>query len=389
MTGDASALARALEALDEAPCGLMQTDGSGLILHANATLCRWLGRSGDELKGKLKLQDLLTMGGRIFHQTHWTPLLQMQGSVSEVKLEVRHRDGHTIPMVLNATRRELDGAVVHHVAMYVARDRDAYERELVQSRRRLEVVLAESRRLQEEAKDRALFAEQMIGIVSHDLRNPLSTIQTGAQLLARLDATPQQLAIVQRILRAGDRSNRLIADLLDFTRARLGSGLVVTPRPVQLHALIAEAVDELSLAFPGRALRHLQGGEGCVSADPDRLVQLLGNLVGNAMAYGRPDAPVTVRTEVEAHRFALSVHNLGEPIPEDLKPNLFLPMSRGDAELGLKSSVGLGLFIVREIAKAHQGRVEVSSSAQEGTTFTVLLPRHPEEVAPASVPAAP
>ncbi|MEJ7930825.1 PAS domain-containing sensor histidine kinase [Ramlibacter sp. AN1015] len=380
----AARLARALKALDEAACGLAQTDAQGKLLYVNATLCRWLGRDADELVGRVRLQELLTMGGRIFHQTHWTPLLQMQGSISEVKLELVHRDGQRIPTVMNAVRREEEGVVVHHIAIYIARDRDAYERELVLARKRLEAAVAQARRLEDEAKDRALFAEQMIGIVSHDLRNPLSTIHTGAQLLARFDPAPQQQRVIERIQRAGERAHRLIGDLLDFTQARLGGGVSVSPRPMALHAQVAEAVEELRLAFLGRTLRHVQEGAGDVQADPDRIVQLLGNLVGNAMAYGRPDAPVTVRSLCARDRFILQVHNEGEPIPEELRARLFEPLSRGHSDASATRSVGLGLYIVSEIARAHGGQVQVESSAAAGTTFSVDVPQPLQAAGPAA-----
>src|SRR5688572_29952874 len=139
---------------DSAACGLLQTSDDGTIIRVNRRFCEWVGRSASELVG-VRFQDLLTMGGRIFHQTHWAPLLRMQQSISEVKLDVVHRDGTSVPMVLNAFRHEEEGGVmVHELAAFVARDRDKYERELVLSRKRLE-------ELHEEAKDRALFAEQM------------------------------------------------------------------------------------------------------------------------------------------------------------------------------------------------------------------------------------
>ena len=366
--------AETLAILDQAACGLLQTDGNGRLLRVNRTFCDWLGYTADELVGRRKLQDLLTMGGKIFHQTHWSPLLQMQGSVSEVKLEVVHRDGRAIPMVMNAIRRVTDGAAVHDLAVYVARDRDTYERELVQSRKRLEVLVAEATRLQEAAKDRALFAEQMVGIVSHDLRNPLSTIQMGTLLLTRGDVTPNQLNVLGRISRAADRANRLIADLLDFTQARLGTGLAVTPGPIDLHQMISESLDELGQAFPGRLLKHERVGAGLCEGDADRLAQLVGNLVSNAMAYGKPDAAVTVTSAVDAGSFTVAVHNEGPTIPAELQAGLFKPMARGtDTRAG--RSVGLGLFIVSEIARAHGGSVSVASAPETGTTFSATFPR--------------
>jgi sigma-B regulation protein RsbU (phosphoserine phosphatase) len=294
--------------------------------------------------------------------------------VSEVKLEILRKDGQGLPMVLNAIRHDRGGAWVHEIALFVARDRDKYERELVLSRRRLEDAVTEANRLQAEAKDRALFAEQMVGIVSHDLRNPLSTIQMGATILSRGEVTPNQLNVLGRVTRATERANRLIADLLDFTQARVGKGLAVARKPVNLHKLVADSVDELVLAFPARQLRHVREGEGDCLADPDRLAQMIGNLVANAMAYGQADAPVTVTSHIGADTSCLSVHNFGPEIPPQLRPHLFLPMSRGD-EAGAQRSVGLGLYIVSEIAKAHGGEMSVESTAQAGTTFWAHFPR--------------
>lgn len=361
------------EALDRLPCGLLRTGADGVVLQVNTTFCQWLGHDRERLVGR-RLQDLLTMGGRIFHQTHLAPLMQMQGSVSEVKLDFVRRDGATVPMVLNAQRHETPQAPVIDIAVFVARDRDKYERELVLSRQRLEVLVAEAKAHQEAAKDRALFAEQMMGIVSHDLRNPLSTIHMGAQLLTRTETRPHQLSVLARISRATDRAHRLINDLLDFTQARLGKGVAVSPRPFSPHALVAEVLDELGQAFPGRAIVHERAGEGDCMADPDRVGQLVGNLVGNAVAYGRAEAPVTVRSEVHAEHFVIAVHNTGAPIPLDAQATLFQPLVRG-TEGGATRSVGLGLFIVSEIAKAHGGHVTVSSSGEGGTLFVARFPR--------------
>jgi phosphoserine phosphatase RsbU/P len=322
-----------------------------------------------------RFQDLLTMGGRIFHQTHWAPLLQMQGSISEVKLEVVHADGSPIPMVFNAIRRQEQGGVVHHLAAFIARDRDAYERELIQSRKRLEDLVAESSRLHAEAEDRALFAEQMIGIVSHDLRNPMSTIRMGAHLLAQSDPSASQERILTRIQRSTDRASRLITDLLDFTQARIGKGLAVAPEDIDLHAAMAETIDELRLVYPGRELKHERWGEGVCRGDANRLEQLVGNLVSNAMVYGAAGAAVTVTSTVAPGSFTIAVHNDGLPIPPSAQPGLFQPMARGTNATNAGRSVGLGLFIVSEIAKAHGGKALVESTLEGGTTFTVVVPR--------------
>ena len=355
---------------EAAPCGLLRTADDGTILRTNRTFCTWVGRSPFELT-ELRFQDLLTMGARIFHQTHWAPLLRMQGSVSEVKLEIVHSDGSKLPVVVNAVRHEVDGAICHDLAAFVARDRDRYERELVKSRKSLEELVLETRDLHAKAKDRALLAEQMVGIVSHDLRNPLSAIAMGADLLAT-SATDAQLGIVQRIKKATGRATRLIGDLLDFTAARVGTGIAVSPRPFNLHASVADALEELQLAHPGRALVHSCQGEGACVADDHRVAQVVGNLVSNAAAYGDPDREITVTSD-GGDEPTVIVHNWGVPIPNEKLATLFDPMTRGEAARGKSRSIGLGLYIVQEIARAHGGAARVISTRDGGTTFTVTF----------------
>lgn len=358
---------------EAAACGLLRTDGAGNILVANQRFCGWLGYSKPELVNTTRLQDLLTMGGRIFHQTHWNPLLQMQGSVSEVKLDLRHRNGHTLPMVLNAIRQPIDGAYVHDVAAFIAHDRHKYEQELLNTSTRLRKSMDESDDLRGLATQRATVAEQMMGIVSHDLRNPLSTIQMSSALLKKGKLATHQLATVERITRVAEHSSRLIADLLDFTAIQLGRGIPVALLPCDLHAVVADCVDDLALAFPQATIRHQSQGAGRCAADVARLTQLLGNLVSNAVAYGEPGTPITVSTHIEPDHFVIRVHNHGRPIPEDFQHALFLPMSRGTIQ-GAMRSVGLGLFIVAEIARAHAGSVAVDSSQSHGTAFTAKFP---------------
>jgi phosphoserine phosphatase RsbU/P len=377
ISGPPADSAEALEALDTAACGLLRTAADGTILRANRLFCQWFGYAANDLVGRRRFQDLLTMGGRVFHQTHWTPLLQMQQSISEVKLAIADRGGVGIPIVVNALRGVDRGVEVHDIAVYIARDRDKYERELVQSQKRLEALVAQGKALQAEARDRAVFAEQMMGIVSHDLRNPLSTILMGTVVLGRGELSAGQQRALARIASATERAKRLISDLLDFTQARLGAGLAVTPEPIDLHEMIAEALQDLRLAFPARTLIHQRVGSGACVADGNRLAQLVGNLVSNAMAYGASDAPVTVITAVAASAFTISVHNQGPPIPAEALPTLFQPMSRGSDAGRVSRSVGLGLYIVHEIARAHGGRTSVTSVAGEGTTFTTVIPQPP------------
>jgi sigma-B regulation protein RsbU (phosphoserine phosphatase) len=276
------------------------------------------------------------------------------------------------------------------VALFVAEDRHKYERELLLQRKRAEDLAAQHARDQEElaeaqarAEDRAQFAEQLVGMVSHDIRNPLSVIQMSAVLMARGVGPDQQQLALDRVTRSVRRMQHLIGDLLDFSQARLGRGLTVNLREVELQQPIADAVSELAIAFPQSRIHHERDGEAHCHADPERIVQAVGNLVANAVNHGSPDQPITVRSEVGHGVFRISVHNAGAPIPPEVAPRLFEPMVRGAAH-GASKGVGLGLFIVREIVRAHGGTVQVHSTEREGTTFWIELPladRQPVEQA--------
>ncbi len=191
---------------DDAPCGLLTTNIQGTLLAVNPLFCEWVGRSRQALANTCRLQDLLSMGSRMFMQTHWMPLMQMQGSIAEVKLEVVRADGSSLPVLMNAVSSERIGQVVYNVAMFLARDRDKYEKELLLAQRRLQTMVEEEKRLLAQSRDRAQFAEQMVGIVSHDLRNPLSAIHLGVSALMRTSPTSHQQRMLDRISRSTNRA---------------------------------------------------------------------------------------------------------------------------------------------------------------------------------------
>jgi phosphoserine phosphatase RsbU/P len=382
------------EPYEAAACGLLVLAVDGTIERANGTFCQWVGWSAAELIGQKRFQELLTVGSKVFHQTHWMPLLQLQGSVAEVQLDLIHRDRRTISALVNAALHaaptpEAGGPGAIHVAVFIATDRRKYERELLLARRRAEELLASEReaqkartlaeeRLRLEAEQRAVLAEQLVGIVSHDLRNPLNAVLLGTHVLRSGELPAAHARVVARIASSAERATRLVADLLDFTQARLGGGLRVTPREVDLHALVNECAEEVRLTWPGRMIDVRARGVGGGQLDPDRLAQVVGNLANNALTYGAPEQPLTITSSVTEATLELHVHNHGKPIAEELLPHMFEPLRRGEQNVRLGSrSVGLGLYIVREIAAAHGGSVTVTSTEAEGTTFLVQLPRRP------------
>lgn len=362
---------RAREAYEGAACGLLTLDAKGRIELANRLLAEWTGVATEALIGR-PFQDLFAVGSKLFLQTQWWPLLEMQGSVAEVQLELARPDATTMPVLVNAVRRPNRCA---DIAIFVAADRRKYERELLDARRRAEELLETVALREAELRERAAFAEQLIGIVSHDLRNPLNAIVLGTHLLSGSDDAKTRDAVVKRITNAAQRATRLTGELLDFTNARLGKGIPVVRDEINLHAVVGDAVDELRLAWPGRELVHVREGKGRASADADRLAQVVTNLVSNAMAYGTKDQPITITSAVGDDTIAIRVSNQGRPIPRELLRTIFEPLQRGEEQVQRGSrSVGLGLYIVREIAHAHGGRARVASSTEAGTTFEVILP---------------
>jgi PAS domain S-box-containing protein len=226
-------------------------------------------------------------------------------------------------------------------------------------------------------KGRASFEQQLVGIASHDLRSPLQAILLSAQALLRNEALDARTTRgVVRIQTSAERALRLVRDLLDFTHARLGGGIPVQRRALELHALVRGVVEELEAAYPERVLRQVHAGDGQGAWDGDRLAQLVENLVSNALKYSPEDSAVEVRTRGEADAVVLEVHNAGEPIAPALLPRIFEPLQRATtAADGQSRSVGLGLYIVKHLAEAHGGRIAVRSTQEAGTTFTVWLPR--------------
>lgn len=236
------------------------------------------------------------------------------------------------------------------------------------------------------AKQTDLFRDQFIGVLSHDLRTPLGAVMTGAALLAVPDDNPQRRTrVVTRIMNSAQRMERMIGDLLDLTRTRLGGTIPLKPQRADLQRVCEEVVLETGTARPEGVLRLETSGNLVGNWDVDRLAQVVSNLVGNAIQHG-DGTPVTITAEEEGDDVSLAVHNGGAPIPPNVMPSIFEPLARGGAESG-GHSIGLGLFIARAIVSAHGGDISVTSSSDQGTTFTVRLPKLERTGSAASAPA--
>lgn len=227
------------------------------------------------------------------------------------------------------------------------------------------------------SKEMVRFTELFIGILGHDLRNPLSAISLAAQNLAkRHSADAETSKALTRILSSTQRMTRMIEQLLDVTRTRLGGGMPLTTKPCDLGAVARDTVDEIYRARPDCKITLDDVGDLQGTWDEDRMAQVFSNVVGNAVQYCAGAAVHVELSGAAPERVVAKVHN-GGVIPPALLPVLFEPFRRGDSASRSSGGLGLGLYISRSIVEAHGGTISVTSTDREGTTFTIKLPRTP------------
>ncbi|HEU4726641.1 MAG TPA: ATP-binding protein [Kofleriaceae bacterium] len=215
--------------------------------------------------------------------------------------------------------------------------------------------------------------EQFIGILGHDLRNPLAAILMAVELLGEMpEPSPAPIA---QIARSAHRIEAMIRDLLDFARGRLAGGIPIAPKPCDLQTVCSGVVEEMQQAHPARAIRLDASGDLRGEWDLDRVEQVVSNLVANAVSHGTGAVRVTACDGGD--EVVMTVHNDGRPIPAAVLPILFEPFTRSAAETGgaPRKGLGLGLYIASEIVHAHGATISVTSTASQGTTFTIRWPR--------------
>jgi sigma-B regulation protein RsbU (phosphoserine phosphatase) len=356
---------------ENAPCGYLSLSPDARIVKVNRTLTDWLGTSNEALVGQ-PFHDLLSFGGRIAYETHMAPLLRLQGFVNELALDLLHADGSKLPVIANAAeKREASGQhLFTRLTMFKAVDRRTYERGLVAAISKAEEDAAAEH-------DISVLREQFIAVLGHDLRNPLAALAAGIRLIGDREAlSARGQLIVKEMSASVGRATALIENVLDFARGRLGGGLTLTRNSSQsLAPILEQIIAEIRTITPDRQIVAHFAIEHSVNCDPSRIGQLASNLIANAVTHGAPGVPIEVEAHTTDGRFVLSVANGGVPIPPAARAQLFQPFFRGAVRRS-QQGLGLGLFIVSEIAKAHGGLMEVASSNEE-TRFTFSMPIRP------------
>jgi PAS domain S-box-containing protein len=367
---DAATLEESAEDLYEhAPCGYLSTMPDGTIVRVNQTLLDWTGHTRDELLGGAKFQALLTIGSKIYYETHYAPLLRMQGFAKEIALEVVRKDGRVLPVLVNSTqKREADGTpLFNRITLFDSTDRRRYERELLLARRKAEQV----------AKDKA----DLVAMLSHDIRNPLNALMGVVQLLDRGDLTDVQRRFVGLLKSSSENMLHLLNHVLELSKAESSSfALVETPFSLR------EIVHDVVAVFEGTARAknvQLQGllddsVPATMIGDPVAMRQILTNLVANAVKFterGVVEVRVTTRQlATDAVTLEIAVADTGIGIAPDMLERIFAEFTQATYETAMRfGGTGLGLAITRKLLALYGSSVHVASVPGEGSTFSFQL----------------
>ncbi|HEX2254670.1 MAG TPA: ATP-binding protein [Thermoanaerobaculia bacterium] len=353
------------ELYEEAPCGYLSTDPDGRIVRVNRTLLRWTGYTEEQLVGQRRFVDLLTAGGRIYHETHYAPLLRMQGSVREIALDLRCADGANLPMLVNSTTKN-DAAgrpLVVRTMLFDARHRREYERELLRARERAE------------GADRA--KAEFISMVSHEIRTPLGAIMAVGHLLETTEPSERQQKYLRILRSSAENLHSLINDILDFSRSEAGK-LELDERPFELRPLLQEIVTPQRVRVEQRGVDLvLEVAESCpehLIGDRVKIGQILTNLIGNAVKFTEAGSirveAVPWETDEGSVTLGLTVSDTGIGISPDRLPHIFDAFTQASPEVSSKyGGTGLGLAITKRLVELHGGELRVESEVGRGSVF--------------------
>lgn len=305
-------------------------------------------------------------------------------TAAETHAEARLLSGYTVVQLVSEYRALRSSVLTLWVAATpegqrtdladVTRFNEAIDQALAESVARYEYMVKQSQNM-------------FLAILGHDLRNPLGTVVSGSTFLMQAtDIASKYVLVATRMFNSARRMSKLINDLIDFTRTHLGPGIPIRVKEGSVASLCEEVVNELRTFHPERMIELHVPTQLDAIFDESRIAQVLSNLVGNAVQHGGTEAPVTVHVSASGTELAIAVNNRGTPIPPDQMGSIFDPMVRiaargsvADGNDGFeRSSLGIGLFISREIVHAHGGDIAVASNAADGTTFTVTMPRMPK-----------
>jgi signal transduction histidine kinase/CheY-like chemotaxis protein len=370
------------ELYERAPCALLSTLHDGTIIRGNQTFFAWIGACPEDIVAKTRFQALLNVGSRIYYETHYAPLLQMQGFVNEIALEVCRTDGVVRPIVASA--RQLRGShgtpTINRVALFDSTDRRRYEQELLHARKRAE----EAARALAQADAQK---NEFIAMLAHELRNPLAPVRNALDLMRR---SGNDETIVDKVADVMHRQvaqmARLVEDLLDISRVGQDK-LSIRRVPVDLGSVIHHAMEASAPLLDHAGLGYtvaLPDSPIYIEADAARLAQVIGNILNNAAKFTPRGGAVSVFLDRERDEAVLRVRDTGIGIDASDLPRVFEMFVQTGAPLESKGGLGIGLTLAKSLVERHDGRLTIESEGRgRGTEVIVRLPalsRRPDSV---------
>jgi PAS domain S-box-containing protein len=369
----------AAESFDRAPCGYLATLPTGRIVRVNQTFLDWTGYSREDLLGTA-LQQLFSVPGRIYYETQVLPLLQMQGFVREIALDLRRSTTTPLPAFVNfATRTDAAGkSLLYWIMVFDATDRRRYEQELLKARRVAELATQTERLAREQAERASRAKDDFLALVSHELKTPLSAILGWTQVLKRQAGgsadLERGLAVIERNTRL---QVRLVDDLLDMSRVVSGK-LRLDVQRVDLAAVLDAAIETARPAAVARELRLSVVADPniLVSGDADRLQQVFWNLLSNAVKFTPNGGSVRAIMERVNSHVEVRIIDTGQGMSADFIARAFDRFRQsGTSATQATSGLGLGLSLAKNLVEMHGGSIEAHSDGEgHGSTFIVKLP---------------
>lgn len=300
-------------------------------------------------------------------------------SVAEIHAALRQSGGFNLDQMVSEYRALRASVTKLWGALNSERTRQDYA-DFVRFNEAIDQAMTESISYYSKKVDHS--RDLFLGVLGHDLRNPIGAMLMSAQLIAKIGSlSERQKMLISQVVTSAGRATDILDQLLDLTRARLGSGLQILREKMDMAFVSRQLVEEMRALHSDRTFTLEISGDTKGQWDKPRIGQVISNLVGNAVQYGFKDVPINVTVIGDGKEVLLSVHNEGVPIAKDAIGGIFDALIRGGADGSDHSNstnLGLGLYITKEIIVAHGGTVRVSSSEHEGTTFTVRFPQAPD-----------
>ena len=368
------------ELFQNAPCGYVATVADGTIIQVNQTFERQTGRTRDWLLAGRRFSDLLSLPGKIYHETHFWPLLQMQGSASEIAFDLVRDDSPSLSVVVNAVRKPVGhaGAVLTLITIFDSTDRRQYERELLLARRKAEQATEDEQAARQRAENAGRIKDDFLAMVSHELRTPLNAILGWAQIMqGEGDLSEGQSEALAVIRRNAEVQAALIDDLMDMSRIISGK-LRLSVQQVNLSEQVDAAVDTVRPAADARGIRLVKVVDPLltVAGDPGRLQQVFWNLLSNAVKFTPRGGLIRVVMQRTHSHVQTSVIDSGQGMTPDFINHAFERFRQSASAATQKSTgLGLGLSIVKTLVEMHGGSISASSDGPgKGSAFQVNLP---------------